>query len=121
MQLRAMLTLATALGTQSQNPAVEYNQIAILGKVVNGFVSMLLANLILRVAVQFSKILGQQLVGVIRAARATVMIWAARATVMIRAARATVVARVVVHLHVRTPLAKLLVTTTIITANGTCK
>jgi hypothetical protein len=94
------------------NPAVEYNQIAILGKVVNGFVSMLLANLILRVAVQFSKILGQQLVVVIRVARATVMI---------QVARATVVARVVVHLHVRTPLAKLLVTTTIITANGTCK
>ena len=108
-----MLTRATALGTQSQmNPAVEYNQIAILGKVVNGFVSMLLANLILRVAVQFSKILGQQLVVVVRAARATVMI---------QVARATVVARVVVHLHVRTPLAKLLVTTTIITANGTCK
>ena len=89
---------------------------------------MLLANLILRVAVQFSKILGQQLVGVIRVARATVMIQVARATVMIQAARATVaravVPRAVVPLaqavpqatlqaarqfHVWTPLTKLIV------------
>ena len=129
MQLRVMLTRTTALGTQLQmNPSVVLNKAATLGKVVNGFVSMLLANLILRVAVQFSKILGQQLVGVVRVARATVMIQVARATVMIQAARATVaravVPRAVVPLaqavpqatlqaalqfHVRTPLTKLIV------------